>query len=57
MGSVAQATKGYLSGIHVPSLTWFKNNDAQDVDWDLQRKHLEFVIGAGLEGGTSRCLD
>ncbi|KAH7128838.1 dihydrodipicolinate synthase [Dactylonectria macrodidyma] len=38
------------SGIHVPCVTWFKNTDTQEIDWDLQRKHLEFLIGSGVEG-------
>ncbi|OAL49329.1 dihydrodipicolinate synthetase family protein-like protein [Pyrenochaeta sp. DS3sAY3a] len=37
-------------GIHVPSLTWFKNEGAQEIDWDVQEKHFEFLISNGLHG-------
>lgn len=37
-------------GIHVPSLTWFKNDDGQEIDWELQRQHLEFLVESGLDG-------
>lgn len=51
MGSVSVPQKGYLSGIHVPCLTWFKGDDAQEIDWDLQRRHLEFLVSSNIEGG------
>ncbi|KAL7928935.1 hypothetical protein V8C35DRAFT_325560 [Trichoderma chlorosporum] len=37
-------------GIHVPSLTWFRNNESQEIDWELQERHLNFVITSGLHG-------
>ncbi|PSN65449.1 aldolase [Corynespora cassiicola Philippines] len=37
-------------GIHVPSLTWFKNDKGQEIDWDVQEKHFEFLISNGLHG-------
>ncbi|KAF1945525.1 aldolase [Clathrospora elynae] len=37
-------------GIHVPSLTWFKNDSAQEIDWNVQEKHFEFLISNGLHG-------
>lgn len=37
-------------GIHVPSLTWFKNEGDQEIDWDVQEKHFEFLISNGLHG-------
>ncbi|KAH7375572.1 dihydrodipicolinate synthetase family protein [Plectosphaerella cucumerina] len=49
MGSVS-ASSSYLKGIHVPCLTWFKDDESQEIDWDLQRQHLEFVIDSQLEG-------
>jgi hypothetical protein len=40
----------FPGGIHVPSLTFFKNGDRQDIDWDIQEKHFEFLISSGLHG-------
>ncbi|KAF3761861.1 hypothetical protein M406DRAFT_50588 [Cryphonectria parasitica EP155] len=37
-------------GIHVPSLTWFSNDQNQEIDWDVQTKHLEFLVNSGLHG-------
>lgn len=37
-------------GVHVPSLTWFKNDGDQEIDWDIQEKHFEFLISNGLHG-------
>jgi hypothetical protein len=57
MGSLAvdarQSAQAFPPGIHVPSLTWFKGDEAQTVDWALQDSHLKFLIEAGLHG--SRC--
>ncbi|RLL98521.1 hypothetical protein CFD26_107257 [Aspergillus turcosus] len=39
-----------LGGIHVPSLTFFKNDTRQEIDWDIQKKHFEFLISSGLHG-------
>jgi len=45
----ANASKyAYPPGIHVPSLTWF--NEQQEIDWDVQEKHFEFLISNGLHG-------
>jgi 4-hydroxy-2-oxoglutarate aldolase len=45
----ASASKySYPPGIHVPSLTWF--NEQQEIDWDVQEKHFEFLISNGLHG-------
>ena len=53
MGSAANSKRGrsYPPGIHPPSLTWFKDNENQDIDWDLQKKHLQFLIESGVHGG------
>ena len=40
----------YPPGIHVPSLTWFKSDATQSVDWDLQERHIEFLIRSGIHG-------
>ncbi|KAK1243134.1 hypothetical protein MKX07_003762 [Trichoderma sp. CBMAI-0711] len=50
MGSLQQAARPFPPGIHVPSLTWFTNDDSQEIDWDLQERHLGFVIRSGLHG-------
>lgn len=51
MGSIAVAKgKAYPPGIHVPALTWFADDASQEIDWDLQKKHLEFLISSGLDG-------
>ncbi|QKX61083.1 uncharacterized protein TRUGW13939_08229 [Talaromyces rugulosus] len=47
MGSIG---KSYPPGIHVPSLTWFRSDDTQSIDWELQERHLEFLVGSGLHG-------
>lgn len=49
MGSTS--TRSFPPGIHAPSLTWFKNDASQELDWDLQKKHIEFLISSGLDGG------
>ncbi|KAL5117172.1 hypothetical protein ACEQ8H_004860 [Pleosporales sp. CAS-2024a] len=40
----------FAAGIHVPSLTWFKNDKTQEIDWSVQEKHFEFLISNGLYG-------
>lgn len=51
MGSIQAPTpKPFPPGIHVPTLTWFKDSAAQEIDWDLQQQHLEFLIRSGLDG-------
>ena len=52
MGSIPQTgAAGYPSGVHVPSLTWFLDDSNQDIDWELQEKHIEFLVSSGLDGG------
>ncbi|KAH0490195.1 hypothetical protein TgHK011_001675 [Trichoderma gracile] len=50
MGSLQQAARPFPPGIHAPSLTWFTNDASQEIDWDLQERHLHFVISSGLHG-------
>ncbi|EWZ46542.1 hypothetical protein FOCG_11544 [Fusarium oxysporum f. sp. radicis-lycopersici 26381] len=50
MGSIATTSKSFPGGIHVPSLTWFANDASQEIDWDVQKKHIEFLINSGLDG-------
>ncbi|KAJ5267038.1 hypothetical protein N7478_009846 [Penicillium angulare] len=47
MGSVQDP---YPPGIHVPCLTWFKPDATQSIDWELQERHLEFLVQSGLHG-------
>ena len=57
MGSTS-ASKPFPPGIHVPSLTWFADDKNQEIDWDTQNKHLEFLVKSGVHGSkhhTTRC--
>jgi 4-hydroxy-2-oxoglutarate aldolase len=49
-GADGTTSYAFPPGIHVPTLTWFKNNSRQDIDWDVQQKHFEFLISSGLHG-------
>ncbi|PSR79457.1 dihydrodipicolinate synthetase [Coniella lustricola] len=49
MGSI-QTPKPFPPGIHVPSLTWFANDQRQEIDWEVQTRHLEYLIRSGLHG-------
>jgi hypothetical protein len=48
--------KSFPRGVHVPSLTWFRNTTSQDIDWEVQRKHLSFLIESGLQGSKYSAL-
>ena len=48
--SNGQSDYSFAPGIHVPSLTWFKDDETQEIDWDVQEKHFEFLISNGLHG-------
>jgi 4-hydroxy-2-oxoglutarate aldolase len=50
MGSLQHVVKSFPPGIHVPSLTWFGDDDSQEINWDLQERHLNFLITSGLHG-------
>lgn len=51
MGSItASRGRPFPPGIHPPSLTWFKDDKNQEIDWDVQTRHLKFLIEAGLHG-------
>lgn len=52
-----QPTKPYTPGVHVPSLTWFKDDYRQDIDWDVQKRHFEFLIDGGVHGSESDVID
>ncbi|KAK7958996.1 4-hydroxy-2-oxoglutarate aldolase [Apiospora aurea] len=48
--STPSAPRPFPPGVHVPSLTWFRNDRTQEIDWDVQTKHLEFLASSGLHG-------
>ena len=48
MGSIAIPSKAFPAGIHVPSLTWFLDDAPQSIDWEVQKKHIRFLISSGL---------
>lgn len=51
MGAAVNSVKtNVLTGIHVPSLTWFLDDSTQDIDWDLQRRHIQFLVESGVDG-------
>lgn len=49
-GNGTAAAYSYPSGIHVPSLTFFRDDARQDIDWDVQEQHFEFLISNGVHG-------
>ncbi|KAK8063090.1 4-hydroxy-2-oxoglutarate aldolase [Apiospora hydei] len=50
VSSSPSAPRPFPPGVHVPSLTWFRNDKTQEIDWDVQTKHLEFLVSSGLHG-------
>jgi 4-hydroxy-2-oxoglutarate aldolase len=48
--------KSFPPGVHVPSLTWFHDTRDQEIDWDVQRKHLSFLVESGLGGSMFTTL-
>lgn len=50
-GNASGSAKSFPPGIHVPSLTFFKDDERQEIDWDVQRSHIEFLVSSGLHGG------
>ena len=47
----AKAARSYPAGVHVPSLTWFGNDESQEIDWNVQLKHFDFLVQGGVTGG------
>ena len=43
-------SKPYPPGIHVPSLTFFDATTRQEIDWETQEKHLNFLVKSGVHG-------
>ncbi|KAK2756190.1 hypothetical protein FQN54_005598 [Arachnomyces sp. PD_36] len=48
--SQAQNMKSYPPGIHAPSLTFFQDDEQQEIDWATQEKHIEFLVTSGVHG-------
>lgn len=46
-----------LKGIHVPCLTWFQNDATQDIDWKLQKEHIQFLVDSGVDGGKAKYIN
>ncbi|CAK7234484.1 hypothetical protein SEUCBS140593_008957 [Sporothrix eucalyptigena] len=44
------AGKPFPPGIHAPCLAWFGDDVSQEIDWELQTKHIEYIIGSGIHG-------
>lgn len=56
-GTNGQAVgKAFPPGVHVPSLTWFADNKTQEIDWEVQTKHIRFLIESGLHGSMFSAL-
>jgi hypothetical protein len=49
--AINDARADILKGIHVPCLTWFLDDSSQEIDWTLQREHIQFLIQSGVDGG------
>ncbi|KAK9319297.1 dihydrodipicolinate synthetase [Lipomyces orientalis] len=45
--SSVTATTAIIRGVHVPPLTFFKDEDPQEIDWDFEC-HFRFLIEAGV---------
>ncbi|KAH7029885.1 dihydrodipicolinate synthetase [Microdochium trichocladiopsis] len=46
----ASGSRPFPPGVHVPSLTWFDDGQTQEIAWDVQTKHIEFLVNSGLHG-------
>lgn len=53
MHSNGATKRAFPPGIHGPSVTFFNDDDQQDIDWVTQERHLEYLITSGLQGGMS----
>ncbi|KAL1845801.1 hypothetical protein VTK73DRAFT_428 [Phialemonium thermophilum] len=43
-------SRPFPPGIHVPCLTWFSDDKSQEIDWELQAKHIEYILSSGVHG-------
>ena len=46
----ARTASSYPPGIHVPSLTFFDDSPRQEIDWETQSRHLDFLVRSGVHG-------
>jgi len=46
----AASVMAFPGGIHVPPLTFFKNGARQEIDWEVQEKHFQFLVSSGVHG-------
>jgi 4-hydroxy-2-oxoglutarate aldolase len=44
------ASRRPLAGIHVPTITIFKNTPAQEVDIEANKKHILYLAKSGVQG-------
>lgn len=51
--SSTKTNKPFPPGIHGPSVTFFEDDQQQDIDWATQERHLEYMITSGMHGGRS----
>ncbi|KAJ5971528.1 Aldolase-type TIM barrel [Penicillium vulpinum] len=42
--------KSFPPGIHGPSITFFQDDQQQEIDWPTQERHLEYMITSGMHG-------
>lgn len=54
MGSMPAKGRPYPPGVHVPSLTWFEGTSRQEIDWTVQKRHLEFLVKSDIHGSKFR---
>jgi hypothetical protein len=47
-------SRSFPPGVFAPSLTWFSAEPEQGIDWDLQSKHLTYLIQSGLTGSKTK---
>ncbi|KAF4762688.1 hypothetical protein N7455_012726 [Penicillium solitum] len=45
-----KTNKPFPPGIHGPSITFFQNDQQQEIDWATQERHLEYMITSGMHG-------
>lgn len=48
-----KTNKPFPPGIHGPSITFFQDDQQQEIDWATQERHLEYMITSGMHGGKS----
>ncbi|EEU38899.1 uncharacterized protein NECHADRAFT_55688 [Fusarium vanettenii 77-13-4] len=46
------ASKPFPAGVYAASLTWFSEEEQQPINYEIQQRHLNHLIGSGLTGGA-----